>query len=256
MTPESVLPDERRQRILELLGRDGKVIAAELSRSFAVSEDTIRRDLRELDEAGKLQRVHGGALPRSPAVANYAVRQGQNVGAKATIAGEAAKLVKPGQVVFIDGGTTTLEVARLFPYNLKATFVTNSPPIALALGGYPHAEVIMTGGRLNKETQVLTGAAALESLQAMRADLCLLGICSLHPDVGISAIDLEEAHVKRTMILNAAEVVAVTTTDKLGTASPFVIAPIMELTHVVTEKSAPDKLLKPYRELGISVALA
>lgn len=254
MALDASLPEERRQRILELLARDGKVIAADLSQTFDVSEDTIRRDLRDLADAGKLQRVHGGALPRSPGVASFMARQEQNIDAKAAIAKEAAKLITSGQVVIIDGSTTTLEVARQLPHDLKATFVTNSPPIATALSHRSYLEIIMTGGRLNKETQVLTGAATLESLRAVRADLCFLGICSLHPDIGITATDLEEAHVKRTMIDNSAEVVALADAEKLGTASPFVISPIQELTHIVTEKNVSDKKLKPYTKLGITVA--
>ena len=256
MTIDATLPEERRQHILELLTRDGKVVAADLSQTFDVSEDTIRRDLRELAEAGQLQRVHGGALPRSPATASFSARQKQAVGAKVAMAKEAVKLIVPNQVVIIDGSTTTLEIARQLPPHLKATFITNSPPIAMALSNYPHLEIVMTGGRLNRETQVLTGAATIESLQAIRADLCLLGICSLHPEIGITAIDLEEAHVKRTMIQNSAEVVAVASAEKLGTSSPFVISSIEELTYIITEKTVLDGDLEPYQKYGISVARA
>src|SRR4029453_15208402 len=104
-----------------------------------VSEDTIRRDLRELAEADLLQRVHGGALPHSPAVASFAVRQGQAPAAKQAIARAAAQLVRDGQVIILDGGTTTLQVAQLLPVDLRATVVTNSPPIAIARPEHPHA---------------------------------------------------------------------------------------------------------------------
>ena len=249
------LPEERRQLMLEKLAQDGKVVASELSTLFGVSEDTVRRDLRDLDEAGLLKRVHGGALPRSPGVASYTVRQRQNVVAKTTIAKAAAALVKQDQVVFLDSGTTILEVARHLPHSLRATVVTNSPPIAVALSGHPDLTVIVTGGTLNKASLALTGTAVLESLAQFRADICLLGICSLHSDAGITVIDLEEAHVKRAMVQSAAEVVAVTTADKLSTAAPFVVAPLQDLTHLVTEK-VDEVRLEPYHQLGISVTQA
>ena len=249
------LPEERRQLVLEKLNQEGKVIASELSALFGVSEDTVRRDLRELDEAGHLKRVHGGALPRSPGVASYTVRERQNVAAKTTIAKAAARLVSQDQVVFLDSGTTTLEVARHLPKSLRATVVTNSPPIAVALSEHPDLTVVMTGGTLNKASLALTGVAVLESLAQFRADICLLGICSLHVDVGITVIDLEEAHVKRAMVRGAAEVVAVTTADKLATAAPFVVAPLNDLTYLVTEQ-VDEARLEPYRSLGISVTQA
>src|SRR2546425_11319036 len=118
-----MLTAERRQHILETLRREGKVLATELSEALHVSEDTIRRDLRELSEAGLLQRVHGGALPRSPASASFAARQSQAPAAKEAIARAAAQLVHTGQVIILDGGTTTLLVAQRLPGDLRATVI-------------------------------------------------------------------------------------------------------------------------------------
>lgn len=251
-----LLPQERRQLILELLLENGKVVAGDLGTLLGVSEDTVRRDLRELDEQGLLQRVHGGALPRSPAVPSYSQRRTQNIGAKTSIARAAAALLRQGQVIVLDSGTTTEEVARHLEPQLRATIITNSPAIALALGQHEGITIVMTGGTLNKETGVLSGAATLESLATFRTDICLLGICSLHPELGITAIDLEETHVKRLMIQNATEVVALSTTEKLGTAAPFVVAPMTELTHIITEANVTDAMLEPYQKLGITVTRA
>ena len=114
--------------------------------------------------------------------------------------------------MILDGGTTTLQVARQLPLDLEATVVTNSPPIALALAEHPLIEVVMLGGRLYKKALVNVGAEAIEAVSRIRADLCLLGVCSVHPEVGISVTNLDEAHVKRTMIQGAAEVVGLVTT--------------------------------------------
>jgi DeoR/GlpR family transcriptional regulator of sugar metabolism len=248
-----MLTAERRQYILETLRHDGKVLATELSRQLNVSEDTIRRDLRELAEAGLLQRVHGGALPSSPATGPFTTRQRQATSAKAVIAQAAVQLIRAGQVVILDGGTTTLQVAQRLPVDLRATVITNSPPIAVALAEHPHVEVVMVGGRLYKDSLVTVGAATVEALHMVRADLCMLGVCSLHPEVGISVPDLEEAHVKRAMIARAAEVVALASSEKLGTVSSYIVGPLGELTHIVTERAVQDETLEPYRALGITV---
>ena len=251
-----MLTAERRQHILATLRRDGKVLASELSAVLGVSEDTIRRDLRELAEADLLQRVHGGALPRSPAAASFAARQGQAPAAKQAIARAAAQLVRDGQVIILDGGTTTLQVAQRLPVDLRATVVTNSPPIAIALAEHPQVEVVIVGGQLYKHSLVAIGAVAVETLRAIRADICMLGVCSLHPQDGISVPDLEEAHVKRAMIAGAAEVVALASAEKLGTAAPYIVGPIGDLTHIVTEREIPDEVLAAYQAQGITLICA
>ena len=248
-----MLTAERRQYILETLRRDGKVLATELSGALSVSEDTIRRDLRELADAGMLQRVHGGALPPSPATASYSARQQQAPVAKAAIAQAAVQLVRPGQTIILDGGTTTLQVAQRLPPNLHATIITNSPPIAVALADHQEVEVILLGGRLYKHSLVTVGAATVAALQQMRADLCMLGICSLDLEAGISTPDYEEAQVKRAMIASAAEVAALASAEKLGTAVPYIVGPISELAYLVTERSVSDETLAPYRAQRITV---
>jgi DeoR/GlpR family transcriptional regulator of sugar metabolism len=251
-----VLTEERRQAILERLRADGKVVAAELSAALEVSPDTIRRDLQELAESGLLRRVHGGALPPTVAARPYAVRREQAPAAKAAIARATAGLLRDDQVIFLDGGTTTLEVARHLSPELRATVVTNSPPIAVALAEHPHVEVAMLGGMLEKQARVVVGAATVEALRTIRADVLVLGVCSLHPEVGITVLELEESFVKRAMIAQAAEVIAVAYAEKLGSAAPYVVAPISELTHIVTERTVSSDELDRYRALGIEIVLA
>lgn len=251
-----VLTEERRQLILERLRSDGKVVANELTTALGVSPDTVRRDLRELADAGLLRRVHGGALPAAVGARPYAVRREQAPVAKAAIARATGRLLRDGQVILLDAGTTTLEVARHLPPELAATVITNSPPIAVALAEHPSVEVTVLGGMLEKDAHALVGAATIEALRAVRADVLVLGVCSLHPEVGITVTELEESYVKRTMIENSAEVVAVSSADKLGSAAPYVVAPLDELTYLVTEQPASAKQLDQYRALGIEVVLA
>ena len=247
-----MLKEDRQRRILNKLRLEGKALASELSTSLNVSEDTIRRDLQDLAEMGMIQRVHGGALLRSPALP-YAARQDQAAAAKMEIAHAALQLVRNGQVIAMDGGTTTMQVAQAFPLDLHATVITNSPPIAVALAEHPAIDVILLGGRLHKSSLVTLGVETVEALATFRVDLCLLGICSLHPDVGICVPDLEEVYVKRAMIACAAEVAALASAAKLASAAPYVVGPLKDLAYLVTERAATETLLAPYRELGITV---
>ena len=246
-----MLGAERRQAILARVERDGRVVAAELVTSLGVSEDTVRRDLRDLGEQGLLYRVHGGALASAPPKSSFALRLELSREEKVALAEAALPLVAGARVIVLDGGTTTLELARRLPVLYGGTVVTNSPPVASVLANHPKAEVILVGGRLLKYAQVAVGAAAVEAFHTVRADICVLGICSLHPDVGVTTPDDEEAHVKRAMVASAGEVIALATADKLRTASPWVVAQLAEIDHLVTDGSA--ELTRPYASAGIDV---
>jgi DeoR/GlpR family transcriptional regulator of sugar metabolism len=251
-----LLSAERRQTILEALRRDGKVVAARLADELGVSEDTIRRDLRELAAHGLVQRVHGGALPPAPQPGSFAHRQETCTDEKAALAQAAAGLLAAARVILLDGSTTNLELARRLPADGPRTVLTNSPPIATALADHPTADVVLIGGRLDKAAQVTVGPTAIDFVRSIRADAVVLGVCALHPDHGLSTDDLEEAHVKRAMIAASADVIALATSDKLRAGSPYVVAPVAALTHVVAEATAPDELLDPYRALGVTVTRA
>jgi len=242
--------------ILSTLARDGKVVVARLVEALEVSEDTIRRDLRELAAQGLVHRVHGGALAPAPQPGSFARRAETSAGEKAALATAAIAVLGESRVVLLDGSTTNLELARRLPAEPARTVLTNSPPIAAALADHRSAEVVLIGGRLDKRAQVTVGATAVDFIRTVRADACVLGVCALHPEVGLSTVDLEEAHVKRAMVAASADVIAPATSDKLRAGSPYLVAPVGELTHVVAEASAPDELLDPYRALGVTVTRA
>jgi DeoR/GlpR family transcriptional regulator of sugar metabolism len=251
-----LLSAERRRAILDALERDGKVVAARLVEQLGVSEDTVRRDLRELASHGLVQRVHGGALPPAPQPGSFEHRRETFGAEKAALAEAAVGLLADADVVLLDGSTTNLELARRLPADRARTVLTNSPPIATALAAHPLADVVVIGGRLDKRAQVTTGAATVYFIRSVRADACVLGVCALHPEAGLSTDDLEEAYVKRAMVAASADVIALATADKLRAGSPYLVAPVAELTHVVAEAAAPDDLLDPYRALGVSVTRA
>jgi len=248
-----MLKEERQQLILDMLMKNGKVVASDLSRKFKISEDTIRRDLRELADAGQLLRVHGGGMPHSPASAPFAERLHQAPAAKKSIAHSALQLIRDGQVLLIDGGTTNLSVTQQLPVNLQATVITNSPLIAVEASRLARVEVIQIGGRGYKDSLVTSGAVTVDAINGIHVDLCLLGVCSLHPDLGITVPDVEEAHVKRAMIAAADQVAALASAEKLGTAATHIVAPISALTYLVTDDSVTDEVLDGYRASGVTI---
>ncbi len=251
-----MLTAERHAAIVELLRQRGRVVANELSADLGVSSDTIRRDLRELDELGLVRRVHGGALPRTGDGAPFAARAGRAPEAKASIARRAAGLIEDGQVVILDGGTTTVEVARALRPDLRATIVTTSPPVAVALSEHRWVDIAVIGGTLRRDALVTVGAETVDALRMIRADVVMLGVCGLHPELGVTANDLEEAQVKRAMIDGAAAVVALADRDKLGTAMPVFVASVDVLTALITDTEVNDQSLEPYRASAIEVLYA
>lgn len=246
-----MLTAERKQAILERLEHDGRVVASQLVTSLGVSEDTVRRDLRDLADQGLLHRVHGGALASAPATVSFTRRLEVGQEEKIALADAALPLLDEARVIVLDGGTTALELARRLPPLYAGTVVTNAPPVASALASHPKAEVVLVGGRLLKDAQVAVGAAALEALRTVRADVCVLGICSLHPDAGVTTLDNDEADVKRAMVACSGVVVALATTDKLRSASPWVVASLADVDHLVTD--GDDELTRPYTTAGINV---
>ncbi len=245
--------EERFAYILEKLSTHQKVLSADLSKELQVSEDTIRRDLHELAQAGHLHKVHGGALPRSPILLSYKERENYAQQNKLAIAQKAIKLIKPNQVIILDGGTTTLQIARLLPADLQATVFTNSIPIAMHLADHSTIEVILAGGKLLKRAQVTLGVEAIETFRGIRADNCFLGVCSIHYEIGLSIPNREEAQVKQAMVQASAQVVALATAEKIGTAETYVAASIKDIDTLITDTALPPEVLQLYKNQGIEV---
>lgn len=251
-----MLTSHRKQHILEVLRRSGEVVAKELSRQLGLSEDTIRRDLRELAAEGLVQRVHGGALPASPAMGDFSTRLNVATEEKQMIGRAAAAMVQPGQVVILDGGTTALQIARHFPPQLKATVVTHSPTIAVALVEHRNIEVIVIGGRLFKHSVVSVGAPAIEDIERIRADAYFMGVTGIHPEIGLTTGDFEEAHVKRALSASAAETIVLASPEKLNAVSPYVIAPLTEITGMIVAATTKQKTLAAYVRAGVTITKA
>ena len=209
-----------------------------MSAELDLSEDTIRRDLRELAGEGLLQRVHGGALPASPTVANLDARRGMATDEKRRLGARAASLVARSQRVFIDGGTTNLELVRSLPLDLAATIITHSPAIAAALEPHHAVEVIVIGGKLFRHSMVTVGAAALDAISRLHIDLSFIGVTGLHPQEGATTGDFEEAAIKRAVVTRSAETVLLVTSEKIGAVSAYSVCALGELTAVIVPREA------------------
>ena len=251
-----MLTSQRKKLILERLRRDGQIIAKNLSNELELSEDTIRRDLRELAAEGLLQRVHGGALPASPAIADLSARQHIGMDGKTAIGRAAANMIQPGQIVILDGGTTAVQLARHLPLELNATIITHSPSVAVELEHHLQLEVILFGGRLFKHSMVAVGAATVAAISQVRADTYFMGATGIHPQVGLTTGDLEEAHVKRALMNSAAETIALASLEKLNAASPYQIAPLEELSGIITTRDVHEDVTAPFEQLGLTVTRA
>jgi DeoR/GlpR family transcriptional regulator of sugar metabolism len=251
-----VLTSQRKKLILERLRRDGQIIAKNLSAELELSEDTIRRDLRELAAEGLLQRVHGGALPASPAIADLSARQNIGTTGKTAIGRVAANMIQPGQIVILDGGTTAIQLARHLPLELRATIITHSPSVAVELEHHAQLEVILLGGSLFKHSMVAVGAATVAAISQIRADTYFMGATGIHPTVGLTTGDLEEAHVKRALMNSAAESIALASIEKLNAASPYQIAPLEELSGIITERDVPEDVTAPFEKMGLTITRA
>ncbi|MCB0572580.1 MAG: DeoR/GlpR transcriptional regulator [Phaeodactylibacter sp.] len=248
-----MLKEERHQLILEEVTRHNKVRSAELCRMLKVSEDTVRRDLKELADQGIVRKVHGGAVANSLIPQEYREHTIDHIGQKRAIAEKALSLVQDGQVIIIDGGTTNFELVRLFPESLQATVFTNSIPIAGELCSHHGIELFLFGGKVLKNARVAVGMDVLHFLSELYADICFIGTRSLHAGLGISTTRREEAQVKRKLAEVSAQVVALVTSDKIGTLQPFRVVELEQVHTIVTELPPGDPMLKPFLDRGVEV---
>jgi DeoR/GlpR family transcriptional regulator of sugar metabolism len=251
-----MLTTHRKKFLLDRLGRDGQIVAKALSAELGLSEDTIRRDLRELAAEGKLQRVHGGALPASAAVGDIATRARIATADKQALGRAGAAMLQDGQVVLIDGGTTAIQLARHLSEDLRATFITHSPQVALELATKPHLEIIMLGGRLFRHSMVNVGTSVIEAVNQLRADIYFMGVTGVHASAGLSTGDYEEAAIKRGLYSRASETVVLASPEKLGAASSFIIARLHDIATLVVPGNTPLSMTADLQTSGVHIVYA
>ncbi|MGM9477376.1 DeoR/GlpR family DNA-binding transcription regulator [Pedobacter sp. GSP4] len=248
-----MVKEERLQIIIDTLKKDSKVRLDQLSTLLNVSEDTVRRDIKELDMQGLLRAVRGGAISHSPVPKHYREREKHNQQHKQVIANKALRFLKDGQVVFFDGGTSVVALAAALPKDLMITVITNSFPVANILEDHPSVDVIFAGGRLHKTAFTTMGQETIDTFRKVRADICMLGICSLHHSMGITSIIYEDAQLNSIMINQAQKTIALSALEKINTVESYYVCPVTDVDVIITETEPENTALAAYRHLGIEV---
>lgn len=251
-----MLSHERKTHLLSLLAATGSIVAKDVSRDLGLSEDTIRRDLRELAKDGRLKRVHGGAVPVAAANAPFPRRIAIASPEKLAIGKRAARMVQPGHVVFVDGGTTALQLVRHLPLNLEATVITHSPNVAMELLNHKNLDVEIVGGKLFRHSIVACGAATIAWLDRYRPDICFIGATGIHADQGITTGNSEEAEVKRAVVARSGSAVILASSEKLGTVSSFEVAKWSDVDGLVVSESCQGKAKEMFSHLGCEILVS
>lgn len=252
-----LLVEERRRRICELVRSEGRVTVDELSRRFGISQVTIRTDLSTLENAGALTRTHGGALS-APGDQPLDVKQLQHHAEKLRIGAAAADLIRDGETIILDSGSTTAEIARrIRDLELKSVnVITNALNIAALLIDVPAVRLIMPGGILRRESNSLSGPMAESALAALQADRLYLGADGLDPKVGVMTPHLAEAQLNARMIAIARQVVVVADSSKLMRRNVSLIARVEQINLLITDSAAPAEAVEELRARGVEVRLA
>lgn len=244
-----MLKSERQERIIQTLSTDGKVVASKIAVELGVSEDTVRRDLLELDQKGLLKRVYGGALPVARPVVDYLERENKNLELKQRMAVKGLDLLKQGQLVVIDGSSSNLVFARCIPADLQLTVITNSCQIAQVCYD-KDMEVLLIGGTLLRETMTIVGDVAVEQAGLYHPDLCFMGVYGLHPEYGFTIPYQREVGVKRRLIERSSKVISFVDPVKFNTVSRYQVCGIEAFTTLITDDSALGAL-QEYRHRGL-----
>lgn len=254
-----LLVAERRHRILDSLSSNGRVMVQELARSFAVSAATIRNDLAVLAATGGLERTHGGALlSRDGQDRPITLKRTLHHVEKVRIAKEATALIRDGETIILDSGTTTAEIAiqlrRMEFHTLNV--ITIALNVAAVLADVPWIRLIMPGGVLRAESNAFSGYMAEAAIAGLQADRLFLGADGLDPERGIMTADLSEAQLNAKMIAISQQVVAVADSSKLMRRNVSLIARVEQVHMLITDRAADSAVIAELQRRGVEVRLA
>ena len=226
----------------------------ELAQKFKVSHETIRKDLEKLAEAGRIQRVHGGAtgLDTRGQELPLPARQSANRFAKAAIAQQAASLIQANDTVFLDASSTVLAMAGFLPKQ-PITVLTNAHHVVVALGNQPHCNLICTGGTYEEISRSYVGPIAEDALRRFMIRWLFVGVDGLDIKVGASEVNPGQAVLKERLIPRAEHVCVVTDSSKLGRKSPFIFAELKEINYLITDSHIDPDILRQFEAEGIRV---
>ncbi|MFA3781998.1 DeoR/GlpR family DNA-binding transcription regulator [Melioribacteraceae bacterium 4301-Me] len=247
-----MLKEERKSVILREVNLHNKVLSSDLCELLKVSEDTIRRDLLELEKEKKIIRVHGGALSKSFYLSLHS-NSVYSLDGKQEIARKAISFLKNDMVVLSTGGTTIIEFAKIIPEELHATFITVSLPVAIEYTRHESIDVIFIGDKISKSSLISVGAHAVEQIRKIKADLCFVGVNALDIEHGLTDNDWEIVQIKKEIIKSSDKVIAPVITEKLDTHQRFKVCDIEEIDIIITEKDNQDPFFDKYKKIGVNI---
>ena len=259
MMPD-VIPAERKKRIIDYISLNGSAQIKELSMQFAVSEATIRRDLTELQADGLIERTHGGAVLRklsAPREEQFVpAGMGMMIDEKRTIARYAASLVQDGEIIYLDAGSTTFELAKELTKHINLSVVTCDLHIAGNVVFHPSTNVVVTGGNKRRGTSTLTGIITANFLRDIHADKCFLGANGVNFDYGVSSIDFYASSTKRIAAQASDVVYLLADHTKFGKTAFSKVCSLAEIDLIITDKALDNRFTRVMDEKSIAYFLA
>jgi DeoR/GlpR family transcriptional regulator of sugar metabolism len=247
---------DRHHWLLEKLRAERRLTTNDAAQALGMSVDTVRRDLRALHDAGRLRRVHGGAVPLANIADSFTGRRDDAAPAQAGLAAAVVSRFRAGQLIGLDAGSTNVEVARQIPHTLEVTIVTNSPAAAVALADHGSAQVILLGGTVDLTWMATTGAETVDAWRSHRLDLAVVGVCGFDIDEGAFTRSPHEVATKRALIDVAADTVVPVQSEKLDAHGPFHVVAPTAVDTLVLESSTTPALIERYRAANFEVIVA
>lgn len=255
-----MLTAERKRYILELLQEKNYVSVAELSADFKVSEVTIRKILNELDSYGYLKRTRGGAISISISKDEFEEKEKEktNIKEKKAIAKAAYDYIENGNIIFLDAGSTTLELVRLIKNGNKRNLVvvTNAINIAYEMTEAEDIDLILIGGCVRHRILSCVGSIAEKAIESLYFDKLFLGANSADIVHGITTPNIYEAQVKQQMLKSTKEVILITDYSKFGKVSLSQICPVKTINRLITDSKTPEEYVSKIRDLGVKVTIS
>ncbi|MBD0778792.1 DeoR/GlpR transcriptional regulator [Maribacter sp. ANRC-HE7] len=242
-----MLKEERHQAILSQVELHNRVLLTDIAEKLDVSIDTARRDVKELDQVNKLRKVHGGAISLGFTTNSTRNNNIYALPQKITIAEKAASLIKNEGVIFIDGGTTCMELARIIPPELKLTCFTLSLPVAMELNTKPNVDVIFIGGKISKDAQIAIGANATHALSEIRVDYGFIGTGYVDAIEGLTDFDWDVVQLKKAVIKASKKTILLSISQKLNSRHRYKTCDMNAIDTMITELSPDDDKLKLFR---------
>ena len=257
-----VLPGERRQRILELLMINKAITVKHLCDTLEASEATIRRDLSTLENEGKLERTHGGAVLTDDTIKldyeeSFYQKESKFESKKREIAKKAFEFLEENDSIILDSGTTTLELARLIGEStLKITVITNATTVSRVISNNPNAELMVVGGKVRLNTLATVGSIAVETLRRFNVNKTFLAVNGVTIENGLTTPDFEEAEVKKTMLLSGVERFLLVDHSKFKKVAMCQIAPVSMVDYIITDEDTEEYIMEEFRSHDIKTIQA